>query len=450
MTQQTIYPYASGNLLEERNTYFYSPYYGEGFLEAWQARRREAGAKRSAQGSLDALPIVTETDRLIEDMATALGKSSDETAAALARLDRLVQRFEVTKRIYDGYTDGWRAMDPTRYRTVASYVRFSHLLSLAFGKTTCLTYMNALLKCNDILNAIDLPANVEAHLPRLFAKERAHVEKFRKILPVPAASEPALEPSDASESRARAAPQILNGVIMIACASARSQAYIQAMLAKGVVPEEVIFLGPDKERGQRARGQACLWRGRRLPDLSESFTATCAKADIRVRTTGEADVNSDEVLQALEETDAHLAIYSGIGGQIVQKRILDAGPRFLHIHAGWLPDYRGSTTIYYSLLHRKKPGASAIFLDVNIDTGPILKRQTYHPPPAWTDVDLVYDGAIRADLLCQVLAQYQEQGQLALADTQTQTPEIGRTYYVIHPVLKHLALLSIGATPNDA
>ena len=63
------------------------------------------------------------------------------------------------------------------------------------------------------------------------------------------------------------------------------------------------------------------------------------------------------------------------------------------------------------------------------------------------DVDLIYDGAIRADLLCQVMVQHIEQGQLI--PMANQDPEIGRTYYVIHPVLKHMALLSIGAISKD-
>lgn len=447
MTKQAIYPYASGDLLEERNTYFYSSYHGEALLEAWQACRREA-SEASAQAEPDTLPAESDVDRLIEEMAMALGKSSGEFATALARLDRLVQRFEVTKRIFDGYTDEWRAVDRTRYHSAGSYARFAGLLSVAFEKTGCLTYMNALLKCNDILNAIHLPPGVHAHLPSLFARERAHAETIRADLESPAPAQSTADPPAAPGNRGRVAPHVLNGVIMIACASARSQAYIQAMLATGMVPEEVIFLGPDTERGQSAHPQTRLWSGLTLPDLSESFSATCARTGIPVRTTEAADVNSDEVLQALERTDAHLVIYSGIGGQIVQKRTLEAGPRFLHMHAGWLPKYRGSTTVYYSLLNREPPGVSAIFLDVSIDTGPILKRQNYPTPPAWMDVDLVYDGAIRADLLCQVMAQHQEQRQLT--PTAKQDPEVGRTYYVIHPVLKHMALLSIGATPSDA
>ena len=448
MTQEALYPYASGNLLEERNTYFYSSYHGEALLEAWQVRRRE-GCEASVQADTNMLEAKTETDHLIISLTAALGQSSQEAKAALARLDWLVQRFEVTKRVFDGYNDAWRAVDRLRYHNGASYALLSDLLSRAFEKTRCLTYMNALLKCNDILNAIDLPSSVQAHLPSLFAKERAFAETLRADLPTAAAvSERAYKPRDASRSEAGSALKVLKGVIMIACASARSQAYIQAMLAKGMVPDKVIFLGPDKECGPSARPQPHKWCGLTLPDLSESFSSTCVKAGIRVRTTEASDVNSDEVLQALVETDAHLVIYSGIGGQIVRKRILEAGPRFLHMHAGWLPEYRGSTTVYYSLLNGDPPGVSAIFLDVSIDTGPILKRQTYPTPPSWMDVDLIYDGAIRADLLCQVMEQHQEQG--TLVSKAVQDPDIGRIYYVIHPVLKHIALLSIGARTNDA
>ena len=447
MTQKEIYAYASGRLLEERNSYFYSTYHGEPFLEAWKVRRRER-SEVSTQTDPDALPTSTETDCLIEEIVGELGKSSEEASAALMRLDRLVQNFEVTKRIFDAYTDEWRAVDRTRYYNAASYARFSGLLSLAFEKTGYLTYLNALLKCNDILNAIELPSRVHAYLPLLFAKERAFVQKLRADLPIAAAtSERAYKPMDESRSETNSGLKVLKGVIMIACASARSQAYIQAMLAKGMMPDEVIFLGPDTERDHSSSRQTLNWCGLKLPDLRESFSTTCAKNGIRVRTTKAADVNSDEVLQALVETNAHLVIYSGIGGQIVEKRILEAGPRFLHMHAGWLPEYRGSTTVYYSLLNGDSPSVSAIFLDVSIDTGPILKRQNYPTPPSWMDVDLVYDAAIRADLLCQVMELHKEQGELV--PKAAQDPSIGRAYFVIHPVLKHIALLSIGSRPND-
>ncbi len=35
------YPYARGDLLHERNTYYYTPYHGRQFLDAWRAARND-------------------------------------------------------------------------------------------------------------------------------------------------------------------------------------------------------------------------------------------------------------------------------------------------------------------------------------------------------------------------------------------------------------------------
>ena len=66
------------------------------------------------------------------------------------------------------------------------------------------------------------------------------------------------------------------------------------------------------------------------------------------------------------------------------------------------------------------------------------KGRHYPPPPGGFDVDYKYDRAIRADLLVEVLRSYGAEG--ALSPIPNTGP--GRTYYVIHPVLKHIALLS--------
>ena len=153
-------------------------------------------------------------------------------------------------------------------------------------------------------------------------------------------------------------------------------------------------------------------------------------------------VNAPEVVQTLHKLAPKLVVYSGYGGEIVSSELLGLNAPFLHIHGGWLPDYRGSTTIYYSILQERNCAASAILLSNDIDTGPVIARESYPVPPAGVDVDYVYDSAIRADLLVKVLGDYVKQG-----GWQTLTPQNiaeGRDYYVIHPVLKHLAMLAIG------
>ena len=156
-------------------------------------------------------------------------------------------------------------------------------------------------------------------------------------------------------------------------------------------------------------------------------------------------MNDRAVLTAVQAADAGLVIYSGYGGQLVSRELLSLGPPFLHAHSGWLPDYRGSTTVYYSLLAGDGCGVSVIGMAPAIDQGPILARRTYPAPPVGVDIDYFYDSAIRADLMADVVAQWQKDGPL----DPIAVSEGGADYYVVHPLLKHLALLSLGAEDAD-
>jgi methionyl-tRNA formyltransferase len=87
---------------------------------------------------------------------------------------------------------------------------------------------------------------------------------------------------------------------------------------------------------------------------------------------------------------------------------------------------------------------TALILDRNIDTGPIVAQRHYPKPLPGLDIDFVYDGAIRADLLVEVMSAYARTGRLA--SLERQSPGHGTHYYVIHPVLKHLAILALEGT----
>ena len=147
----------------------------------------------------------------------------------------------------------------------------------------------------------------------------------------------------------------------------------------------------------------------------------------------------DKVLLVCDELSnikPKLVFYSGYGSQIVKPELLNLA-FLMHIHSGWLPEYRGSTTLYYSWLKEGYCGASAILLRKEIDTGPIIARKRYPPPPG-VDPDYVYDSVIRSDLLIFVLQEYSQHNKFINLLNQ---PLVGNNYYVIHPVLKHIALL---------
>lgn len=231
----------------------------------------------------------------------------------------------------------------------------------------------------------------------------------------------------------------LEGVLLLAAPTARSRAYIQALVAANLLPETVLLLGVESSQASLPPLQRL--EGIHLPDHSESIASTCARASVDLQTCEVTTVNDAKVRSALLEFAPRMVIYSGWGGEIVSAELLDTGVPFLHLHSGWLPEYRGSTTIYYALINGERPGVTAILLDANIDTGPIVARRIYPRPPAGIDIDLVFDPSIRADLLVRVLSSYASTG--VLEPLVTQDSAVGQTYYVIHPVLKHLAILDI-------
>lgn len=238
----------------------------------------------------------------------------------------------------------------------------------------------------------------------------------------------------------------LNGVIVVAAHTMRSQAYVQALVCHGLNPDRVILYGKDGGCPASNMTAPASWKELSLPDPAEALVVTCRKAGWPTVACESDDINSPEMAAAIRMAEPRLVVFSGYGGHIVGPALLDSGPRFLHVHSGWLPDYRGSTTLYYALLNGEQPAASALILDRTIDTGPVVARRHYPPPPPGMDVDCIYDSAIRADLLVRVLKEYACNG---FFDKEApQDPVEGTSYYVIHPVLKHLALLSLVPAPE--
>ena len=236
----------------------------------------------------------------------------------------------------------------------------------------------------------------------------------------------------------------LKGLLLLAGNTARSQAYAQGMATTGYMPENVIIYGPEKVN---LPGQVDRVDSQRVgldlftPDLNIPLKETCKKNRWPINILSCSNINDEEIVIAIKNIAPLLIVYSGYGGQLVGNRLLDLGIPFVHIYSGWLPGYRGSTTLYYSWIKENKCGASAIILSPVIDMGPIIARKRYPPPTIGIDPDYIYDSSIRTDLLLKVLRYYSENGRLPEPVEQSESAK-DKTYYVIHPVLKHLARLS--------
>lgn len=235
---------------------------------------------------------------------------------------------------------------------------------------------------------------------------------------------------------------IMHPVLFLAAYTPRSQTYAQAIANAGLFPSHVLLLGTPK---QNLAGQADIEqrvkkvKGLFIPDFSKGLEETVRHWDTKIHRVNENNINSQLVYDYIFELKPELIIYSGYGGQVVGKQLLDIGSPFLHMHSGWLPDYKGSTTLYYSWLEERFCAVSAIIMGEKVDTGPIVARKKFNLPPKNIDPDYIYDSAIRADTLVSVLIEYVRDG--CFKNIIRQTDDIA-PYYVMHPLLKHITRLS--------
>lgn len=178
MNSKQIYPYAQGDLLVNRNTYFYSQYHGETFIAAWRKERHNVIAFSS--NSTNKHPQVNSSTRaLLEKIQHNLGNGK-EINEALAILKQLTQRFEVSKRLHGEYNNDWRPVNQSDFQDLECYILFAESLHLAYSHCNELPFLNALLKCIDTLSALkqNLDSKQFSRLRSLIAFEDKYIQKI--------------------------------------------------------------------------------------------------------------------------------------------------------------------------------------------------------------------------------------------------------------------------------
>ena len=231
----------------------------------------------------------------------------------------------------------------------------------------------------------------------------------------------------------------LRDIGMLVSSSNRTKLYLHVLAKHGLLPAYVIYMEDpavvtvEQEAARRLPGEKL---GAEF-DPSLGVSEALEHLGVSYERVSTLDPNSDLVIEAVDARPESIFVFSAEG--ILGKKLLSVGKKFLHIHSGILPEYRGSTTVYYSLLKEDICGATAFIIDEQIDTGGIVKKRVFPPPADRTTIDVYYDPLMRAELLADVLREFREDGEVPVAPQDTAT---GETYFIIHPVLKHIAILS--------
>ena len=242
----------------------------------------------------------------------------------------------------------------------------------------------------------------------------------------------------------------MNDIAMIAADTSRSRVYIQSLIRNNLLPNFVLLLA-DRD-GKLLPGQIDInnYKNNNLKikkgndnwsevnsNLFEPVKETLKNSSIEFKQLKTENIHDSEVINHIAERPESIFIYSGFGGVILRKELFLTSKKFLHVHGGYLPDYKGSTTNYYSLIIDGIIGASAIFLNEHIDSGPLLRRKKFPAPKEKDKIDHIYDNAARAKVLIETLKEYEISGKF---DTHKNL-EKGENYFIIHPILKHIAII---------
>ena len=227
--------------------------------------------------------------------------------------------------------------------------------------------------------------------------------------------------------------------------TARSQAYLQTLIKENLKPTKVFIMDDDNKKSLgKIKNYTKVNKGK-LPysfkfsviNTEEDLLSTLSKTDIPYTIINSSNINSEDVYSSLLKCDENFVVISVYAGQILRNKILSLNKKFIHVHSGKLPYYRGSTTLYYSLLEINKVAASAIIIDQGIDTGELIcfKEYDFNFNPEL--IDLIFDPLLRAVVLVYAIKQLIQNTK----NSNLQDKLAGNDYYVIHPLLKHLVIL---------
>lgn len=144
------------------------------------------------------------------------------------------------------------------------------------------------------------------------------------------------------------------------------------------------------------------------------------------------NINSITLNKNLELDKKNINIISTYPGEIVNNSSL-LKKKLLHCHPGDLPRFKGSTTIYYSILLKKRICVTIFIMSKSIDRGEIIYKKYFDKPKDIKKIETSFDTNIRALTLIDFLKNKKNINYSNISDKFL-------TYYIAHPIIRQLVL----------
>jgi methionyl-tRNA formyltransferase len=189
----------------------------------------------------------------------------------------------------------------------------------------------------------------------------------------------------------------------------RSKVYIKLLLKNSLRPKEIFFYSKKKDK---------------------FFMNLFIKKNLNYCFLKTNNINDNHVIKVILKSKLKNLIYSGYSGQIINSNILTK-KNLIHCHPGRLPNYRGSTTIFYSLIKEMSIACSVFKMNKKIDMGEIYYIKKFKPPKNLHMINNKFDDNIRALTIINFLKKNKKI---------IRNKKYINEYYIAHPIIRRIAL----------
>ena len=231
---------------------------------------------------------------------------------------------------------------------------------------------------------------------------------------------------------------------MLLWPSVRSIAYLDVMDKINCFPTEIINMKNGFTVDDNLKNEWLKYGYNDFINLEFDINRLLRNKLINSTEIDKKDINSNEVIQAVKKLNNEYIIFTG--GGILRKDILSLGKKFIHIHPGVIPNHRGSTCFYYSLLENNSLGATAYIMNDQIDSGEIIIQRKFSlnyfiKNDQSLFIDCILDNYIRSHTLKDLIRLFNSRDYFeTIVKDCSNVP-----YYIMHPLLRHVTLNKINS-----
>ncbi|MGA1823330.1 MAG: formyltransferase family protein [bacterium] len=222
----------------------------------------------------------------------------------------------------------------------------------------------------------------------------------------------------------------------------RARAYLQKLISVNLLPLFVILLKSSNKKPDTFHDNPHT-----IPldfyNPNREEVESLEEANIAYTVMHAESCNDEQVVKELAKRPEEYFVFAGYG---ILREVFKAGKKLIHVHPGKLPQYRGSTCPYYSILIEGTWYCTALIMEEGIDQGDIITMKEFPLPARGIDATRIYDPYTRAEVLVDVIKQLADTGALK---TYKQDLMQGTDYFIIHPVLEYIAKEFCKKSSND-